>query len=452
MTLKIKSFIIYLMTDSTKTIIAVATPAASGAISIIRISGNDALQSVKAVFSGFKETVEPRRAYYGIIAAGEYKDECLAIYFKAPNSYTGEDVVEIYCHGSYLLASGIVRYMVEEKGLSYAEGGDFTARAFTNGKLDLTKAEGIYDMIAAESQAEIRGAFSLLSGELSTKIKDIQKAVIEARAATEAAIDYPEEDIEQQTETELKGLIENIRNDLDGLISTYKTGRLMRDGVTVALIGKPNAGKSSLMNALLGYDRAIVTEEKGTTRDTLTEKYIYNGMKFNLTDTAGLREAQSLPEQIGVERAKMAAAEADIVLVVTENESEQETEELVKTVKSGKIIIVENKSDLRKGKIKNSVKVSAVTNEGIEELKQRIYTESGCVHTGGATLNNERQYACTVSAREHILRACENIGKVPIELISSDLYDAYTTLGRITGITGSDAVAAEIFRKFCVGK
>jgi tRNA modification GTPase len=439
------------MTDESKTIIAVATPAASGAIAIIRISGSEALTGVKKVFSSFKnnEKIEPRKAYFGVIEAGEYKDECLVIYFNAPHSYTGEEVIEIYCHGSYILASGIVRYLVENAGFSYAEGGDFTARAFKNGKLDLTKAEGVYDMIAAESQAEIRGAYSLLSGKLSGKIGEIQQKIIEARAATEAAIDYPEEDIEEQTEDELKKLIENIKVELDGLVGTYKEGRIMRDGVSVALVGKPNAGKSSLMNALLGYERAIVTAEKGTTRDTLTEKYIYKGLKFNLTDTAGLREATSEPEKLGIKRAVNAAKESDIVLVVTENGNIDDTPI---SDFSGKVIIVENKIDQKQAKLNESVKVSALTGEGINELKEKIYALTATVSTGGAVINNERQYACTVRAKEHIDRAVENIGMVAIELISSDLYDAYVELGRITGITGSDAVAAEIFRKFCVGK
>ena len=436
------------MTEDSKTIIAVATPVASGAIAIIRISGKDAFDGVKRVFSGFKNEVEPRKAYYGKIEAGEYQDDCLAIYFKGPNSYTGEDSVEIYTHGSYMLASGIVSYFVENAGFAYAEGGDFTARAFKNGKIDLTKAEGVYDMIASESQAEIKGAYSLLSGALLKKIEKIQRDIITARAKSEVAIDYPEEDVEEQTENELLTFIKEIYAELNALVNTYKTGRIMRDGVTVTLIGKPNAGKSSLMNALLGYDRAIVTEEKGTTRDTLTEKYIYRGLKFNLTDTAGLREAESLPEKMGIERTKAAANESDVILYVTDG-SEENSEY---TNDNAKTLLVENKCDVRECKNSDGIKVSALTGEGIEQLKEKIYSLVGGVSVGGVVLNNQRQYACAISAKEHLTRAIENIGNVPIELICSDLYDAYSALGRITGITGSDAIADEIFRKFCVGK
>lgn len=436
------------MTEESKTIIAVATPVASGAIAIIRISGNDALEGVKRVFSGFKGEVKPRYAYYGKIEAGEYQDDCLAIYFKAPASYTGEDSVEIYCHGSYMLASGIVSYFVEKAGFAYAEGGDFTARAFKNGKIDLTQAEGVYDMIASESQAEIKGAYSLLSGALLKKIEKIQAEIITARVKSEVAIDYPEEDVEEQTEGELAQFIKEIYGELDELTSTYKTGRIMRDGVSVALIGKPNAGKSSLMNALLGYDRAIVTEEKGTTRDTLTEKYIYRGLKFNLTDTAGIREAESLPEKMGIERAKAVAKESDVILYISDGNGEIEIDDSDRE----KSLLVENKCDVRANFDINGIKVSALTGEGIDSLKEKIYSIVGNVSPGGAVLNNQRQYACAISAKEHIRRAMDNIGSVPIELICSDLFDAYTALGRITGITGSDAIAEEIFRKFCVGK
>ncbi|MFR1565477.1 MAG: tRNA uridine-5-carboxymethylaminomethyl(34) synthesis GTPase MnmE [Christensenellales bacterium] len=443
------------MTEDGKTIIAVATPFGAGAIGIIRISGDGALSGVRPYFSGFKSEVQPGKMYYGELKCGAYTDKCMCAYFAAPHSYTGEDTVELYCHGSSALLYGITAFLIDNSGFVQAEGGDFTARAFKNGKLDLTEAEGVYDIINAESEAEIRGAYSLLSGALKERIEEIQRLIVSARAGLEAAIDYPEEDVEEETAAHLKLLIDEIKEKLDALTDSYKCGRLLKDGVKVALIGKPNAGKSSIMNALLGYDRAIVTEEKGTTRDTLTESYIYKGVKFVVTDTAGLREAQSLPERIGIKRAYAAAEECDVVVAVTEAGAEDKTADsiIVRLKKEGrKVIVAENKIDLKPASRQDSLKVSALHVIGIEKLKEIIYLESGALSGGGAMLNNARQYGAAKAAAEHIGRACKNVLSMPPELISADLYEAYAALGRITGITGSDALAEEIFKKFCVGK
>lgn len=453
---RVKCYNTSVMTSKDKTIIAIATAAGPGAIGIIRISGPDALRGVTAAFGPFgRRTPEPNRVYHGVLEAGNITDDAVAVYYAAPRSYTGEDCVEIFCHGSPALLRGVVNYFIAEHGFAQAEGGDFTARAFSNGKIDLTGAEGIYDVINAETEAEMRGAYSLLSGELRRRIEKIQSAVVTARAKTEAAIDYPEEDVEEQTAEELRGDITAIQAEINALADSFRTGRIVRDGVRVALVGKPNAGKSSLMNALLGYDRAIVTAEKGTTRDTLTESYIYNGMKFVLTDTAGLRETQSLPEKQGVERARAAANECDVAVVVAvAGEPDPETDELAKSLATSgrKVIIAENKIDIASAKLKGAVAVSAVTGEGVEELKSRIFAASEVTSTGGAAINNARQFGCVMDAKTAIDRAADALGDVPPELISADLYEAYAALGRITGVTGSDALAEEIFKKFCVGK
>lgn len=439
------------MTDREKTIIAVATAQSVGALGIIRISGKDAFRASKAVFSKLDKE-KPRFMVYGELKAGEFTDKCTAVYFRAPHSFTGEDSVEFYCHGSLALLNGIVAYMVDELGLTYAEGGDFTARAFSNGKIDLTEAEGVYDIINATTEAEIRGAYSLLTGKLKAEIEKVQKMVVSTRANIDAPIDYPEEDVEEQTAQEVKKDLQKIKTALGVLLDSYKSGRILRDGVAVTLIGKPNAGKSSLLNALLGYDRAIVTDEKGTTRDTLTESFVYRGLRFNLTDTAGIREAETLPEQLGVERALDTVNQSDIILAITEDGVLPEE---IEKLQNKTVIVVENKADIRE--IANvsgrkSVKVSAKTGEGIAQLKEELYVSSGVVISGGACLNNARQQSMAKLAFDHISRALDNVETVPLELISSDLFDAFNALGRITGITGSDALAEEIFSKFCVGK
>lgn len=440
------------MTDRDKTIIAIATPAGVGAIGIIRVSGKNARSGINRIFS--RELKRPRVMEYGVIEAGEYRDEVMAVYFEEGKSYTGEESVEIYCHGSYALLNGIVDYAVGNLGFTYAEGGDFTARAFMNGKIDLTEAEGVCDIINAVTAAEIRGAFSLLSGGLKERIENIQKKIITARSVIEAPLDYPEEEVEEETTEEVKKRIKEIKNELGELLSTYKSGRLIRDGVDVALVGKPNAGKSSLMNALLGYDRAIVTAEKGTTRDTLTESYVYKGVRFNLTDTAGIRKAESLPEKMGVERAESALKQADVTVIVTDA-GDDDNDGFIDGIKEkagGEVIVVENKTDIYNKEKTFSIGVSALKSTGVEELKDEIFKASGVNATGAVSLNNARQNAAATESYNAVRRAYAACEESTLDVVSMELYEAFTALGRITGITGSDALAEEIFKNFCVGK
>lgn len=400
----------------------------------------------RSVFSGFRESVIPRRAYFGCLDTGKIKDDCICLYFSAPHSYTGEDVVEIYCHGSIAVTRGILERFIE-LGARMAERGEFTRRAFENGKLDLTESEAVIDLINAQSEAEAKSAYNQLSGILSEKITLLQDEITVIIAKTEAAIDYPEEDIEELTEKQIKGEVLEFRKKLIALKNTYQSGKIMRDGVKVAIVGKPNAGKSRLMNALLGYERSIVTDIAGTTRDYVEESFIYRDMRFCLIDTAGMRTTYDTVEKMGVERSVNIMKSADIVLYVLEAGDTVENPDV------GNVVYAENKIDVLTPKRSDSIKISALTGDGLELLKEQLYKNAVGLTCSAGGINNLRHLQAVenaLQATDGALSAIEN--KMPPDLVSDDLMSAYRALGSITGITGSDKIVGEIFSRFCVGK
>jgi len=429
------------------TIVAQSTPPLASAIAVIRLSGENALSITAEAFSGFKGKVEPRRAYYGTFNAGKVKDDCVALYFAAPHSYTGEDVVEISCHGSVAVTTAILEFCLS-KGARLAERGEFTRRAFENGKLDLTESEAVIDLINAQSESEARSAYDQLSGSLSRIITSLQDAVTTTIAKSEAAIDYPEEDVEEFTSVALKGDLEGLLSEVKRLKGTYNAGKIMRDGVRVAIIGKPNAGKSMLLNALLGYERSIVSGIAGTTRDYVEESFNYKDMRFRLTDTAGIRETGDVVEKRGVELSLDKARAADIVLLIIEAGEEAEIPENL-----GRVILVENKIDISQPKGANTVKISALTGENMDLLKEELYSAAKGLTAHGGGINNLRHLEAVTNAEECLLRAEQSLlGGMPLDLICDDLMGAYRALGSITGITSSDKIVGEIFSRFCVGK
>lgn len=431
-----------------ETIIALSTPPTLSAIAIIRLSGKESLQLVKSVFSGFnKKEVKPRYMYYGTLDTGKVKDDCMCVYFSAPNSYTGEDMVEINCHGSVAITESIIEYFIE-KGVSMAQKGEFTKKAFVNGKMDLTQSEAVIDLINAQSEAQARSAYSQLSGTLYNKINQMQKQLVTAIAKIEVSLDYPEEEIEEATKEESESEIRRIKDDILALKNTYNSGKILREGVKIAIVGKPNVGKSKILNSLLGYERAIVTNIEGTTRDTLSESYQYNGIKFTVVDTAGIRKTDDTVEKIGVSLALKEAKECDVMLHIAQAGDEFENIET-----SAKVIYVENKIDIFEPKRQDSVKVSALNGEGIENLKKAIF-DTACknVSVGESRINNLRHLNAVEQALKNIERALQNLNLVTLDLISSDLNQAYRALGSITGITSEDEIVGEIFSKFCVGK
>lgn len=430
-----------------KTIIALSTANACGAIGIIRLSGDDSLKLVKDVFSGFSKEVKPRYMYYGKLETSKTIDDCMCVYFKAPNSYTGEDMVEINCHGSPALIKSIIEYFLE-KGAVLAQKGEFTQRAFINGKLDLTQAEGVIDLINSQTQAQSRSAYEQLSGKLYDRINEIQRKIITAIAKIEVSLDYPEEEIEETASNMAEEEINLIKAELLTLANSYETGRIIRDGVKVAIVGKPNVGKSKILNALLGYDRAIVTDIAGTTRDTLSESYEYKGMKFVVTDTAGIRETEDVVEKIGVDMAKTQSKSCDVLLLVT-----VAGEDFEKIDTTAKVVLVENKIDKFEPKNKDSVKVSALKNEGIECLKEEIYkSATSNITIGECAINNVRHLSAVRESLRYIDESLSAINITTLDLVAGELNNAYRALGKITGVVSSDEIVGEIFSKFCVGK
>ncbi|RMD47669.1 MAG: tRNA uridine-5-carboxymethylaminomethyl(34) synthesis GTPase MnmE, partial [Aquificota bacterium] len=329
------------------TIVANATPLTASAVSIIRISGKDALNIGKSIFSK-KEDIKPRKAYFGkfIDENGEIIDEGLFLYFKAPKSFTGEDVVEIQVHGSVPVVKKIIKEAIK-KGARFAQPGEFTKRAFLNGKIDLTQAEAIAQLIEAKSEKASKAAVNLLEGKLSKEIKFLKEKLININMLIEAELNFPE-DVEEIEETVIKKDLKEVIDKIKQLLSTYKKGKLIREGIKLAIVGRPNVGKSSLFNSLMGYERAIVSDIQGTTRDFIEESFTLNGIPVRLIDTAGIRESKDEIEKIGIQKTKEKIEEADIILFVFDV-SKGLTEEDLKIyeeVKYKKPIVVGNKSDL----------------------------------------------------------------------------------------------------------
>lgn len=437
------------------TIAAVSSAPGKGAIAIVRLSGEKAIEIAKKLL-GVKNEPIPEKIKRYILSTENIKDDVTAVFYKAPKSYTGEDAVEIFCHGNNSIAEEIVEECIRN-GARVAENGEFTKRAFLNNKIDLTQAEGIIDIINAESRAGINAAFSAVEGFLFKEIELIQKEILSMIAEAGAAVDYPEENIEEITSEQLVEKIKPLIGKTQYLKESYDSGKVMRDGIRVAIVGEPNVGKSMLLNGLLGRDRAIVTDIEGTTRDTLEEAFEYRGIKFIFIDTAGIRETSDKIEKVGIERSYRAIDEADLILSVTEPNKNYAPIE----TKNKKIIKILNKSDIFSfgygaEDITNDnadIFVSAKTGENIDKLKELIYNVS-CkdVSASGAILTNARQYSAVKNAHSSLERALLSAENNLFDCIISDLNEAYRTLGTVTGAYASDEIVNEIFARFCVGK
>ncbi len=438
-----------------ETIAAIATAAGKGGVAIIRISGENAHECLNKVFN--KPNMEMRKMYYGGVYDGETLiDKCLCVKFDKNASYTGEETAEIQCHGGYASARDILETVLKN-GARMAEAGEFTKRAFVNGRIDLSQAEAVGDIIEADTKSASRAAARLLSGSLGSLIGSFQDSLKELLTAIEAGIDYPDEIDEQHTTETIRAEVNKMLPQINGLIEGYNRGRITKEGLRVCIIGKPNAGKSSLLNALCGSERAIVTPIAGTTRDTLHEILDFNGVKVHLFDTAGIRQSQDVIEQAGVERSKLTLEESDVVLCLLDSSeavdfSWLETEKIA----DKKGLFVFNKSDLKisdKTELPlnwKSVDISAKTGQGIDAIVRFVgefAKESDSSRS--LAITSQRHLEALVLAKESLENCLEDM---PPDILSIDLTNAWTSLGVITGNTVTEDIVNNIFEKFCVGK
>lgn len=456
---------------SEDTIAAIATANGRGGVAIIRVSGANALSVAQKMFRPTGRTAvadfEPYRMYPGSIDAGGFTDFGLCVYFRAPGSYTGEDIVEFHCHGGTEISKGVLKRAFSV-GARPAEAGEFTKRAFLNGKMSLSAAEGVADMINAQSESLIKAGYSLYKDKLNEKIESARKELTTLLAGIEADIDYPEEDL-QSSVPDLKNIKEGLGalcKQLKVLCASYeKVGKQVKNGVTVAIVGLPNSGKSSLLNALLGYDKAIVSDVAGTTRDVVEGEIGMKGFLFHLYDTAGIRESEDFIERIGVEKAEKILDEADIVLHVIDPTAENKAENrkihaAVIEKKRMLSLVLFNKSDLLSDKNLTSpfadtecIVLSAKEKDNVEEVARRMCAAlENAYDFDSQFVVEERHYRALSSAIERLDAARINCDTVPLDVLTVDIAQAWSDLGEITGETANEEIISEIFSKFCVGK
>lgn len=441
------------------TIVAQATPEGKSGISIVRISGKKSLEIAKQIFLCFKNKseVKPNYMYLGKIDLGEVEDKGFCVYFKAPHSFTGEDVVEFQCHGGLIVAQKIIKQVLKF-GARPATAGEFSKRAFLNGKMSLDQAEGVVDTINAETENQLKASNQLTKGGLFNLVTNQQNILTDILSEIEVNLDYPEHDIEYETKESIEKRLREILKQIDNLLLTEQKGRLINKGINIAIVGKTNVGKSSLLNALLNYEQAIVTDIEGTTRDIVTGSIEYKGFVFNFIDTAGIRETEDKIESIGIEKAKKALENSDIVLLVLDssrelNSQDKENLEIIKTKKS---IVVLNKTDLP-AKFNfdgECIKVSAKQKINTEELKQKIYDLSldGCNTNSQIVLTNARHIEVLKQAKEMLENTIESVVLLPLDCSALDIKTIWEKLGEITGNTANEDIIDKIFSKFCLGK
>lgn len=447
------------------TIAAIATAYGEGGIGIIRISGEDSRDILRKIFTG---KIESRRLSYGkIMDENEHIDEVLAVYMKGPKTYTGEDVVEINCHGS-MVALRKTLALVLSKGARMAEPGEFTKRAFLNGRLDLSQAEAVIDVIKAKSDRSFDVAMSQLEGSLSKKIEKIRQALLDLLVEVTVNIDYPDEDIEIMTYDKARDCLCNIRNMIGELLDTSGCGRMIREGIRIAIVGKPNVGKSSLMNCLLRESRAIVTEIPGTTRDTIEEAVSIRNLPVYLIDTAGIRDTDDTVEKIGIEKTKEAFNNADYIILVVDGSRPltSEDEEIISYVRGRRALVLLNKRDLgaevtvdvisEKLPDCDIIETALSKGEGLKEIEDNIESlvYGGQISQGESLMVNNVRHIDLLKQADSAAGDALSLLEImePLDIVEIDIRNAYDFLGEIVGDTVSDEIINEVFARFCLGK
>ena len=453
------------------TIAAISTSIGEGGISIIRISGDKSVDIVDSIFVGKNN----RKLYdfksytmrYGHVVDknGSRLDEVIISYMKGPKSFTAEDTIEINCHGGVVGTNRILQEIIRA-GARMAEPGEFTKRAFLNGRIDLSQAEAVIDIIRAKTELSMKSALMQSEGSISKEIKTIRNKLLSVIAHIEVTVDYPEEDIEEITAEKVSEDVTTIISSIDTLLSTADEGKILREGLSTVIVGKPNVGKSSLLNALVKEKRAIVTDVPGTTRDAIEEYISIEGIPVKIVDTAGIRETDDIVEKIGVEKSKEKIDEADLVILILDSSSElsREDREIIKYIKEKKYIVLLNKSDLG-GKIdiselqslksKYITNISVKTGEGLNYVKEHIKDLffNGEIKTEGVFVTNNRHKQSLIRAKENLessLHALEYT--LAIDLASIDIRNAWVNLGEITGEALEEDIIHKIFSEFCLGK
>lgn len=457
---------------STDTIAAIGTALSNSGISIIRISGKDSLNIIRKIFVS-NSKIMPNNIIYGkIVENGKVVDTVLVSYFKNPKSYTGEDVCEINCHGGVQITREILQ-LVLANGARLAEPGEFSKRAFLNGKMDLTKAEAVINLINSKNTTQARIAANNLDGDLYKKIKEVREELIELMAHIEVSVDYPEYDYDEVENDNVISLLNKKIIEINNILSTYEQGKYIKDGVNVVILGKPNVGKSSLLNTLSRSQKAIVTEIPGTTRDVIEERINIGNIILNLSDTAGIRKTDDFVEKIGVKRSIEKIDEADLVIYLLNLESDVDDEDkeiLSKIQNKGiKLITVINKIDkgqklkfdgildeLKRFGVNEVIKMSVLNNEGIDELKNKIeeiFNTNDLDFENELIITNERHRDLLNKSKEYLEVAKKEIeDNEPIDIVSIVIKNATKSLGEIIGADVNQDIVNKIFEKFCLGK